>query len=229
MLKNLRKAVYEANRELPRLGLVQFTWGNVSGIDRKRGLVVIKPSGIPYKDLSPENMVIVDLQGKRVEGAANPSSDTFTHLRLYEAFSEIGGVVHTHSPWATIFAQAGKGIDALGTTHADYFHGSVPCTRVLTDTEVMGEYEWETGNVIAETFTTLDANAIPAVLVKNHGPFTWGKDPEEAVHNAAVLENVAMMAYHTRRLNNKALSVNQVLLDKHYNRKHGAEAYYGQK
>ncbi|MCL2188577.1 MAG: L-ribulose-5-phosphate 4-epimerase [Defluviitaleaceae bacterium] len=228
MLKNLRKSVSEANKSLPKHGLVQFTWGNVSGIDRKKGLVVIKPSGVQYKDLTPDNMVVVDLTGKVVEGTFNPSSDTATHLRLYEAFPEIGGVVHTHSVWATIFAQAGKGIDALGTTHADYFHGAIPCTRGLDDDEINGDYEWETGNLIAETFEHLDANAIPAVLVKNHGPFTWGASPADAVHNAAVLENVAFMAYHTRRMNAKTPPLGQRLLDKHFNRKHGANAYYGQ-
>jgi len=230
MLKNLRKAVCAANKELPKLGLVQFTWGNVSGIDRGRGLVVIKPSGVAYKDLTPENMVVVDLTGKIVEGQGlRPSSDTPTHLRLYEAFAGIGGVVHTHSTWATIFAQAGRGIVPLGTTHADYFYGEIPCTRTLTEVEITGNYEWETGNVIAETFASMTPSAMPAVLVKNHGPFTWGTDADDAVHNAAVLENLAHMAYHTQKLNAKIPAIPQVLLDKHYNRKHGANAYYGQK
>jgi L-ribulose-5-phosphate 4-epimerase len=227
MLKNLRKLVCAANKELPRLGLVSFTWGNVSGIDRKRGLVVIKPSGVPYKDLTPENMVVVDLTGKVVEGK-NPSSDTPTHLRLYEAFPEIGGVVHTHSTWATIYAQAGKAIEPYGTTHADYFYGPVPCTRALTEAEINSQYEWETGNVIAEAFAVFDYAVTPAVLVKNHGPFTWGATPEEAVYNSAVLENVAQMAYHTRKLNVKTPAIPQALLDKHYKRKHGPDAYYGQ-
>ncbi|MCL2364249.1 MAG: L-ribulose-5-phosphate 4-epimerase [Defluviitaleaceae bacterium] len=234
MLKNLRKAVCAANKELPKLGLVQFTWGNVSGIDRERGLVVIKPSGVSYKDLTPDNMVIVDLTGKVVEGL-RPSSDTATHLRLYEVFAEIGGVVHTHSTWATIFAQAGRGIVPLGTTHADYFYGEIPCTRALTEAEIAGDYEWETGNVIAETFArrspaqqSQGGCACPGVLVKNHGSFAWGTDPDDAVHNAAVLENLAHMAYHTRKLNAKIPAIPQALLDKHYNRKHGANAYYGQ-
>lgn len=227
MLKNLRKLVYNANKDLPRMGLVLFTWGNVSGIDRERGLVVIKPSGVAYKDLAPENMVIVDLSGRVIEGT-KPSSDTPTHLRLYEAFPEIGGVVHTHSTWATIFAQAGKPIVPLGTTHADYFYGPIPCTRALSETEIKHDYEYETGNLIAETFATLDPNAIPGVLVKHHGPFTWGKTPDDAVHNSAVLENIALMAYHTQKLNTKAAAIPQPLLDKHYLRKHGENAYYGQ-
>jgi len=227
MLKNLRKAVYKANAALPKLGLVLFTWGNVSGIDRERGLVVIKPSGVAYEDMTADDMVVVDLAGQVVAGG-RPSSDLATHLRIYEAFPGVGGVVHTHSTWATVFAQAGKGIDALGTTHADYFYGPVPCTRALNEQEITGEYERETGNLIVETFAQRDAMATPGVLVKNHGPFTWGTTPDEAVHNAAVLENVAFMAYHTRRLNNKIPAIPQVLLDKHYNRKHGANAYYGQ-
>ncbi|MCL2204702.1 MAG: L-ribulose-5-phosphate 4-epimerase [Defluviitaleaceae bacterium] len=228
MLKNLRKAVCEANKDLPRLGLVCFTWGNVSGIDRKRGLVVIKPSGVAYKDLTPEDMVILDLTGNVIEGKRKPSSDTPTHLRLYEAFPEIGGVTHTHSMWATIFAQAGRGVAPFGTTHADYFHGPIPCTRALTEAEIAGRYEWETGSLIAETFTNRDPMALPAVLVKNHGPFTWGATPEASVHHAAVLENIAQMAYHTRKLNPKTPPVPQALLDKHYKRKHGPDAYYGQ-
>jgi L-ribulose-5-phosphate 4-epimerase len=231
MLKNLRKTVCNANKDLARLGLVTLTWGNVSGIDRERGLVVIKPSGVAYKDLTPDNMVIVDLAGRVVEGG-NPSSDTPTHLRLYEAFGHIGGIVHTHSPWATVYAQAGKGIEVFGTTHADYFNGAVPCTRALNETEISGDYEWETGNVIAETFTAEGAVycpvSVPAVLVKHHGPFTWGATPDEAVCHAAVLENIAHMAYHTRKLNVKTPALPQGLLDKHYNRKHGADAYYGQ-
>ena len=228
MLKNLRKAVCEANKSLPKLGLVLFTWGNVSGIDRKKGLVVIKPSGVAYEDLTPDNMVVVDLSGNVVQGKHKPSSDTATHLRLYEAFHDIGGITHTHSMWATIFAQAGKEVDALGTTHADYFHGTVPCSRALAEDEINGDYEWETGNVIVETCSKINPNAVPAVLVKNHGPFTWGTSPADSVHHAAVLENVACMAYHTRKLNAKTPAMGQVLLDKHYHRKHGATAYYGQ-
>jgi L-ribulose-5-phosphate 4-epimerase len=228
MLKNLRKTVCAANKDLPRLGLVSFTWGNVSGFDRNRNLMVIKPSGVPYKDLTPEDMVIVDLDGNIVEGKSNPSSDTPTHLRLYEAFPQIGGVVHTHATWSTIFAQAGKAIEPYGTTHADYFYGPVPCTRALTEAEILGQYERETGNVIAETFADLDPMAVPGVLVKNHGPFTWGADPHEAVHHAAVLENVAQMAYHTRKVTTRIFPIPQVLLDKHYKRKHGPDAYYGQ-
>jgi len=227
MLENLRQQVYAANKQLPALGLVTLTWGNVSGIDRGRGLVAIKPSGVEYEELTPENMVIVDMQGNVLEGS-KPSSDTATHLRLYEAFPEIGGVVHTHSTWATIFAQAGTSIPAFGTTHADYFHGAIPCTRALTDAEIAGEYELETGNVIIETFKKLCPQAMPAVVVKNHGPFTWGNSPCKAVENALVLEEVAKMAYHTRQLNAQTPNLVQVLLDKHYYRKHGANAYYGQ-
>ncbi|MCL2286130.1 MAG: L-ribulose-5-phosphate 4-epimerase [Firmicutes bacterium] len=228
MLKKLRKQVYEANMQLPALGLVTLTWGNVSGIDRNRGLIVIKPSGVPYSDLSPDNMVIVDMQGNVLDGSGKPSSDTATHLRLYEVFPEIGGVVHTHSSWATIFAQAGKEIPAYGTTHADYFYGKIPCTRALTEAEISGEYELETGNVIAETFANLNPLAMPAVVVKNHGPFTWGESPMKAVENALVLEEVAKMAYHTQKLNPKTPHLMQELLDKHYFRKHGENAYYGQ-
>ena len=228
MLKKLRKQVYEANMQLPALGLVTLTWGNVSGIDRNRGLVVIKPSGVPYSGLSPDNMVIVDMQGNVLDGSGKPSSDTATHLRLYEAFPEIGGVVHTHSSWATIFAQAGKEIPAFGTTHADYFYGKIPCTRALTEAEIAREYELETGNVIVETFANLQPLAMPAVVVKNHGPFTWGESPMKAVENALVLEEVAKMAYHTQKLNPKTPNLMQGLLDKHYFRKHGENAYYGQ-
>lgn len=212
-------------------GLVTFTWGNVSGIDRARKLMVIKPSGVPYKDLSPEHMIVVNLEGKVVEGDGNPSSDTATHLRLYEAFPTVGGIVHTHSSWATIFSQAGQNLPAFGTTHADYFHGTVPCTRALTSAEVEGEYELETGNVIAETFSSnnIDPVAMPAVLVKNHGPFAWGKDPLKAVENAVVLEEAAKMAFYTKQLTPDVPALPQSLLDRHYFRKHGPGATYGQK
>jgi len=229
MLKKLRTDVYNANKKLPKLGLVTLTWGNVSGIDRERELIVIKPSGVPYKDLSPDNMVVVNFAGEVVYGSHRPSSDTATHLRLYEAFAEIGGVVHTHSTWATIFAQAGTTIPAYGTTHADYFYGGIPCTRALSLAEIKGAYELETGNVIASKFmdSKLDPLATPAILVKNHGPFTWGISPQNAVENALVLEEVAKMAYHTQKLNSKTLQIPQELLDKHYYRKHGNDAYYG--
>ena len=228
MLKQLKKDVCSANKKLPKLGLVTFTWGNVSGIDRERGLMVIKPSGVPYKDLTPDNMIVLDLDGNIVEGEGNPSSDTPTHLHLYAAFPEIGGVVHTHSTWATIFAQAGMPIPALGTTHADYFHGDIPCTRALNDKEVAGAYELNTGKVIAAAFKKLNPVAIPGVIVKNHGPFAWGTNPTKAVENAAVMEAVAKMAYHTRSLNAEAKPVSQGLLDRHYFRKHGENATYGQ-
>ena len=227
MQKKLRKAVCKANLQLPRFGLVLFTWGNVSGIDRARGLVVIKPSGIPYKKLTADNMIVVDLDGKVVAGEGNPSSDTATHLRLYEAFPDISGIVHTHSTYATAFAQAGLSLPAYGTTHADYFHGQVPCTRALTDSEIEGSYELETGNVIVEAFANLNPCAVPGVLVKNHGVFTWGASPSDAVHNAAVLEECAKMAWISRGLNLEMSPVGQVLLDKHYYRKHGPGATYG--
>jgi len=228
MLKKLRKQVYEANMQLDEYGLITLTWGNVSGIDRERGLVVIKPSGVPYNKLSPENMVVVDMTGRVLEGDYKSSSDTATHLRLYEAFPFICGVVHTHSTWATIFAQAGTGIPAYGTTHADYFYGKVPVTRALTEAEIATDYELETGNVIVETFAKNDASAIPGVVVKNHGPFTWGASPKQAVEMAVVLEEVAKLAYHTKKLMPSAPHIPQCLLDKHYLRKHGATAYYGQ-
>ncbi|MDD6032528.1 MAG: L-ribulose-5-phosphate 4-epimerase [Oscillospiraceae bacterium] len=229
MLKKLKEQVWKANMLLPAHGLVTFTWGNVSGIDRDRGLVVIKPSGVPYEQLQPSDMVVVDLlSGQRVEGELNPSSDTPTHLELYRRFPNIGGVVHTHSTWATIFAQAGRGIPAYGTTHGDYFYGEIPCTRALTEEEIAGNYELQTGIVIAEAFRQRDPDAMPGVLVKSHGPFSWGASPKEAVHNAVVLERVAMMAYHTEQLGNTT-PMDQALLDKHYLRKHGENAYYGQK
>lgn len=227
MLEKLKKAVLEANLDLPRYDLVTFTWGNVSGIDRKSGMVVIKPSGIAYEHMSVNDLVVVDLDGKVVEGKWKPSSDLPTHLVLYRAFPEIGGVVHTHSHWATCWAQAGRDLPAYGTTHADYFYGPVPCTRPMTDKEINGAYEEETGNVILEAFRDKDPMAVPGVLVHSHGPFTWGKDPADAVYHAVVLEETAGMAYHTEVLGNKN-PMQQVLLDKHYLRKHGKNAYYGQ-
>ena len=228
MLDDLKQLVFEANQELVRYGLVIFTWGNVSGIDRVKGLVVIKPSGVSYEKMKVSDMVVLDLEGRVVEGDLNPSSDTATHIVLYKAFPYVGGVVHTHSSWATSWAQAGKAIPALGTTHADYFFGQVPCTRKLTRQEVETAYELETGNVITETFKNLDPMAVPGILVNNHAPFSWGKTPHEAVHNAKVLEEVAMMAYHTLQIDASA-TIDQFLLDKHYFRKHGKNAYYGQK
>jgi L-ribulose-5-phosphate 4-epimerase len=231
LLEQLKQKVWEANCDLPKHQLVTFTWGNVSGVDRETGHMVIKPSGVPYEELQPEHMVVVDMDGKVVEGDLRPSSDTPTHLVLYRAFPEIGGIVHTHSPWATTWAQAGKAIPAFGTTHGDYFYGEVPCTRPMTQEEINGLYELETGNVIVETFRNLniDPMQIPSVLVYNHAPFCWGNDPSNAVHNAVVLEEVAKMAYHTLQLNPKTPSMDQHLLDRHYLRKHGANAYYGQK
>lgn len=229
MLKELKEAVLEANLELPKKGLVTYTWGNVSGIDRENNLVVIKPSGVPYEELRVEHLVVIDLSGNVVEGKLNPSSDTPTHLVIYNNFKEAGGVVHTHSRWATIWSQAGKGIPALGTTHADYFYGQIPCTRKMTGDEINGQYEEETGKVIVETFKDMNAAYVPGVLVNNHGPFAWGKDAHEAVHNAVVLEEVAMMAYHTFALTPGIGAIDNTLLDKHFLRKHGANAYYGQK
>ena len=229
MLKRLKEQVFQANLLLPKHGLVTFTWGNVSGIDREKGLVVIKPSGVSYDDMKAEDMVVVELEtGKKVEGSLKPSSDTATHLELYKAFPNVGGIVHTHSRWATTFAQAGRGIMALGTTHGDYFYGEIPCTRKMTKAEIEGEYEKETGTVIIETFQGKDPNAMPAVLVHSHGPFAWGKDPMDAVHNAVVLEEVAFMNFHTLMLEPGISPMQQELLDKHYLRKHGANAYYGQ-
>lgn len=230
MLEKLKQQVFEANLALPKYGLVTFTWGNVSGVGREKNLMVIKPSGVEYDTMKAEDMVVVDLAtGEKVEGAMNPSSDTPTHVELYNAFPGIGGVVHTHSRWATIFAQQGLGVPALGTTHADYFYGEIPCTRRMTREEIQGEYEKETGKVIIQRFAELDPGDVPAVLVYSHGPFTWGTDPENAVHNAVVLEEVAMMAWHNLSLNREIPAMQQDLLDKHYLRKHGANAYYGQK
>jgi L-ribulose-5-phosphate 4-epimerase len=227
MLEELKKQVWEENIKLSTYGLITLTWGNVSAIDRESGLVVIKPSGVGYDVMQPEDMVVVDLDGNRVEGKWNPSSDTPTHLVLYKAFPEIGGVVHTHSRWATIFSQAGMDVPALGTTHADAFYGDVPCTRKMTFEEIAGAYEAETGNVIVETFQGKDPMEIPAVLVNSHGPFTWGKNAAKAVENSVILEEVAMMAWHTVRMN-PGVTFQQELADKHYFRKHGANAYYGQ-
>lgn len=230
MLHLIKEQVYQANWLLHKQGLVKFTWGNVSGIDREHGLVVIKPSGIPYDLMKVEDMVVLDLvTGKIVDGKNKPSSDTQTHLVLYQAFQKIGGIVHTHSLWATCFAQAGRGIKALGTTHADYFQGDIPCTRKMTQAEIKGEYEKETGSVIIETFKDKDANSIPAVLVHSHGPFIWGMDPMEAVKNAVVLEEIAFMSFHTQLLEPDIPTIQVELLDKHYLRKHGINAYYGQK
>ena len=229
MLEELKKIVCEANLELPKYGLVTFTWGNVSGVDREKGLMVIKPSGVEYDGMSPEDMVVVSLAtGEAVEGKWKPSSDTATHVALYNAFPNIGGVVHTHSRWATSWAQAGRSIPAYGTTHGDYFYGPIPCTRKMTPEEIRGEYEKETGTVIVETFAGSSADEIPAVLVHSHGPFAWGKDPMNAVHNAVVLEELAFMAFHTEAMAPGISSMQQELLDKHYLRKHGKNAYYGQ-
>jgi L-ribulose-5-phosphate 4-epimerase len=229
MLEQLKEQVFRANLLLPKHGLITFTWGNVSGIDREQGLMVIKPSGVSYDDMKAEDMVVVEVgTGKKVEGSLKPSSDTATHLELYKAFPNIGGIVHTHSRWATTFAQAGRGIMALGTTHGDYFYGEIPCTRKMTAEEIQGEYEKETGTVIIETFQGKNPDAIPGVVVYSHGPFAWGKDPMDAVHNAVVLEEVAFMNFHTMMLQPNISPMQQELLDKHYLRKHGANAYYGQ-
>ncbi|WP_303023359.1 L-ribulose-5-phosphate 4-epimerase [Duncaniella muris] len=227
MLQELKEKVFHANLELVKQGLVIYTWGNVSGIDREKGLVAIKPSGLDYDKMTADDMVVVDLEGNIVEGKLRPSSDTPTHLALYRAFPAIGGVVHTHSTYATAWSQAGLDIPNIGTTHADYFHKDIPCTADMTAEEVRGDYELETGNVIVRRFADIDPTATPAVLVKNHGPFTWGKDPADAVHNAVVLEQVAKMAFIARTIN-PALIMNPLLIEKHYNRKHGPGAYYGQ-
>ncbi|MFC3395430.1 L-ribulose-5-phosphate 4-epimerase [Brenneria rubrifaciens] len=231
MLEALKKQVLEANLALPRHHLVTFTWGNVSAVDRQQGLMVIKPSGVEYAAMTIDDMVVVELEsGKVVEGTKKPSSDTDTHRVLYLAFAEIGGIVHTHSRHATIWAQAGKAIPAWGTTHADYFYGDIPCTRLMTDEEINGRYEWQTGRVIVETFQSsqLSPVTIPAVLVNAHGPFAWGKDADNAVHNAVVLEEIAYMGIFSRQLTPELSDMQQTLLDKHYLRKHGKNAYYGQ-
>ena len=230
MLEELKKKVYEANMELPKRGLVTYTWGNVSQIDRESGLFVIKPSGVDYDSMTPDDMVVMDMDGNRVEGKYKPSSDTPTHLELYRKYEGIGGVVHTHSPQATAWAQAGRSIPLYGTTHADYFYGSIPCARSLTPEEINGEYEKNTGLVIIETFESagLDPVYTPGVLCTNHGPFTWGKDAAEAVHNAVVLEEVARMATLTEQINPRVTPAPDCIRDKHFFRKHGANAYYGQ-
>lgn len=230
MYQKLKERVLAANLQLPKYGLVTFTWGNVSEIDRENGVLAIKPSGIEYDAMTADDIVIVDLNGVKVEGNLNPSSDTATHIELYKAFLNIGGIVHTHSRNATVWAQAGLDIPALGTTHADYFYGDVPCTRQLTSEEIRVDYEKNTGLVIVEEFAkrNIDPQAIPAAIIAGHAPFSWGKDANDAVHNAVVLEEVAVMATSTRALNTDS-RVNPELLDKHYNRKHGKDAYYGQK
>lgn len=228
MLEELKSIVYEANMELPRRGLITYTWGNVSGIDREKGLFVIKPSGVDYDKLRPSDMVVMDLDGNKVEGDMNPSSDTPTHVELYKAFANVGGIVHTHSPHATAWAQAGRGLPCYGTTHADYFYGEIPCARNLTAQEIEDGYEKNTGTVIIETFEGKNPVFIPAVLCKNHGPFTWGKDAAEAVHNAVVLEEIARMNFMTEMLNANMKPAPQCLQDKHFMRKHGPDAYYGQ-
>ncbi|MBQ1324911.1 MAG: L-ribulose-5-phosphate 4-epimerase [Solobacterium sp.] len=230
-MEKLKEEVCRANLLLPKYGMVTFTWGNVSAIDRESGLFVIKPSGVEYDVMKPEDMVVVDLEGNVVEGRYRPSSDTPTHLVFYREFPNIGGVVHTHSTFAVGWAQAGRDIPALGTTQGDYFYGDVPCTRKMTPEEIAGEYELETGNVIVEEFRRrgIDPDQMPGVLVHSHGPFTWGTDAENAVHNAVVLEEVAKMAFLSRMINPQAERMQQELLDKHYLRKHGPGAYYGQK
>ena len=231
MLEELKQKVYEANMELPRRNLVTYTWGNVSGIDREKGLIVIKPSGVEYEELTPDMLVVLDLEGHVVEGDLNPSSDTKTHIELYKAFPKVGGIVHTHSPYAVAWAQAGRDIPCYGTTHADYFYGAIPCARHLTQAELDEDYEKGTGTVIIETFKDrgLDPTAVPAVICHSHGPFTWGKSAAQAVYHAVVLEEVARMALYTVQINPAAASAPQHIQDKHYLRKHGPNAYYGQK
>ncbi len=228
MFEELKKRVYEANMQLPKYGLVTFTWGNVSEIDKETGYFAIKPSGVPYEELTPEDMVIMDLNGNVIEGKYKPSSDTPTHIEIYKAFDKIGGIVHTHSPWATSWAQSGRGIPCYGTTHADYMYGEIPCVRNLVKEEIEEAYEKNTGVLIADYFKDKDYIAMPAVLCKNHGPFTWGKDGNEAVHHAVVLEEVAKMAVRTEEIEGHVKVAPQELQDKHYFRKHGEKAYYGQ-
>ncbi|MEA4876199.1 L-ribulose-5-phosphate 4-epimerase [Anaerorhabdus sp.] len=230
MLERLKQEVFEANLLLPRYGLITFTWGNVSGIDREKGLVVIKPSGVEYDTMTVEDMVVVDMEGNRVEGNLKPSSDLMTHLEFYKNFPDIKGVVHTHSQNATAWAQAGCDLPALGTTHADYFYGTVPCTRCMTEDEIKNDYELNTGKVIVEEFSKrkIEPNQMPGVLVHSHGPFTWGKDPYDAVHNAVVLEEIATIALKTKVINKTVEDMQPTLLDKHFLRKHGPGAYYGQ-
>jgi L-ribulose-5-phosphate 4-epimerase len=229
MFQKLKQDVFDANMLLPKYGLITFTWGNVSAFDDETGLVVIKPSGIPYEIMKVEDMVVLDLAGKIIEGNRKPSSDTATHLELYRNFKNIRGIVHTHSHWATVFAQAGLPIPAFGTTHADYFAGEVPVTRLMTSSEIKGDYELETGKVIVERFKDLNPDYIPGVLVNAHAPFTWGKNANEAVHNAVVLETIAQMAFNTRLLmGGKVTEMQPELLNKHFYRKHGTGAYYGQ-
>ena len=229
-MKEWIESVLEANLALPKYGMVTFTWGNVSSIDRARGLVVIKPSGVAYDGMTIEHMVVIDLAGNVVQGNCRPSSDTATHLELYRSFPAIGGIVHTHSRWATAWAQSGRGIPAFGTTHADYFYGEIPCARPLSEAEIRSDYELNTGKVIVDTLVSrgIDPTAVPGVLVSGHGPFAWGRNAEDAVHNAVVMEEVAMMALQTLQLNPEAMPIDQMLLDKHYMRKHGKDAYYGQ-
>lgn len=229
MLDKLKEEVYKSNLLLQKYNLVTFTWGNVSGIDRESGLIVIKPSGISYEKMTVNDMVVVNIDGKVVEGKWNPSSDTPTHLEIYKAFKDVGGIAHTHSRWATVYAQAGISIKPLGTTQADYFYGEIPCTRPMLYEEISGMYEKETGKVIVETFKDIDPLSIPAVNVFSHGPFAWGTDAENAVHNAVVLEEIAFMNWHTTVINPNVNSMQQSLLDKHFLRKHGSNAYYGQK
>lgn len=228
MLESLKQKVYEANMELPKRGLITYTWGNVSGIDRETGYFVIKPSGVDYDLLKPEDMVVMDLEGNKIEGHLNPSSDTPTHIELYKAYPEIGGVVHTHSPWATSWAQAGRYIPCYGTTHADYFYGDIPCARLLTENEIEENYEKNTGLVIVETIGDENPLFVPGILCSNHGPFTWGKDVHDAVHNAVVLEEIAKMASCTESINKNSSKAPQSMQDKHFMRKHGPNAYYGQ-
>lgn len=230
MLEELKQKVWKANLELPRRNLVTYTWGNVSGIDRDKGLMAIKPSGVEYDELTPNMLVVLDLDGNQVEGSLRPSSDTKTHLELYRAFPSLGGIVHTHSPFATAWAQAGESIPCYGTTHADYFYGPVPCARQLTAEEIEADYEKSTGIAIVETLTQqeIDPRYVPGIICRNHGPFTWGKDPEQAVYHAVVLEEVARMALYTRQLNPHVLTAPQYIVEKHFMRKHGPNAYYGQ-